>query len=132
MSQVCRTLGEGSAVKPGAELDTPGAALAGKDGEMIFLLVAAAVIVAAPLVAAVLVTVASLREDSARSLTGRAPGMLTATARRLLCLRTSAGTSRSPSAGQPPADPFFVSRAYSEIPPPRSDEADQTLTIPRS
>ena len=99
---------------------------------MIFLLVAAAVIVAAPLVAAVLVTVASLREDSARSLTGRAPGVLTATARRLLCLRTSAGTSPRPSAGQPPADAFFPNRIYSEIPPPRSDEADQTLTMPRS
>jgi hypothetical protein len=99
---------------------------------MIFLLVAAAVIVAAPLVAAVLVTVASLREDSARSLTGRAPGLLTATARRLLCLRTSAGTGRTPSAGQQPADPFFVSRVYSQIPPPRSDEAGQTLTMPQS
>lgn len=99
---------------------------------MIFLLVAAAVIVAAPLVAAVLVTVASLREDSARSLTGRAPGVLTATARRLLCLRTSAGTNPRPPAGQPLADPLFPNRVYSGIPPPRADDADQTLTVPRS
>jgi hypothetical protein len=99
---------------------------------MIFLLVAAAVVVAVPLVAAVLVTVASLREDSAQSLTGRAPGVLTAAARRLLCLRTSAGTSSRRSAALPPSDAGFLSRAYPEIPLPRSDEADQTLTMPRS
>ena len=99
---------------------------------MIFLLVAAAVVVAAPLAAAVLVTVASLREDSARSLAGRPPGVLTAAARRLLCLRTSAGTGKGRSAGQPPADGLFLSSADLEIPLPRSAEPDQTLTLPRS
>ncbi len=39
---------------------------------MIFLLVAAAVVVGAPIIAAMLVTVASLHEDSAHSLGGRA------------------------------------------------------------
>jgi hypothetical protein len=99
---------------------------------MIFLLVAAAVIVAAPLVAAVLVTVASLREDSARSLTGRAPGVLTAAARRLVCLRTSASTSPRRSAGLPPSERDLLSAAYPEMPMSRSDEADQTLAMPRS
>lgn len=98
---------------------------------MIFLLVAAAVVVAAPLVAAVLVTVASLREDSARSLTGRAPGLLTAAARRLVCLRTSASTSPGRLAGLPPSDADLLSRAYPKMPLPRSDEADQTLAMPR-
>jgi len=51
---------------------------------MIFLLVAAALVAGAPLVAAVLVSVASLREDAAKSLAGRPPGLFTATARRLL------------------------------------------------
>ncbi len=99
---------------------------------MIFLLVAAAVVVAAPLVAAVLVTVASLREDSARSLAGRPPGILTAAARRLLCLRTR-GSTYAPRAGRPP----HVGRDYPRssspgIPLPRSEAADHTLTLPRS
>jgi hypothetical protein len=51
---------------------------------MVFLLVAAAVVVGAPLAAALLVTVASHHEDAGRTLTGRPPGVLTATARRLL------------------------------------------------
>lgn len=51
---------------------------------MVFLLVAAAVVVGAPLAAALLVTVASHREEAARTLTSRPPGPITATARRLL------------------------------------------------
>jgi hypothetical protein len=51
---------------------------------MIFLLVAASLVAGAPLVAAVLVSVASLREDAAKSLARHAPGLFTATARRLL------------------------------------------------
>jgi hypothetical protein len=54
---------------------------------MIFLLVGAALVVSAPMLAAVLVTVASHREDSARSLTGRPPGRLEAAARGLLSYR---------------------------------------------
>ena len=93
--------------------------------KMIFLLVAAAVVVAAPFAAAVLVTVASLREDSARSLNGRPPGLLTAAARRLLCLRTSPGTGENP----PPAEGPYRSH---DDPQPSSDWADKTLTMPRS
>jgi|SRR5215472_8852483 len=106
---------------------------------MSFLLAAAAVVVAAPLVAAVLVTVASLREDASRSLGGRPPGVLTAAARRLLGVRTraSAGSRAGPrqEAGPPPVDGTDELRpnpADFEIPPPRSDWADQTLTMPRS
>ena len=99
---------------------------------MVFLLVAAAVVVAAPLAAAVLVTVASLREDSARSLAGRPPGFLTAAARRLLRLRTSAGTHQDRPPGLPSADEPTLSDDNLEIPPPRSDWADQVLTLPRS
>ena len=98
---------------------------------MDFLLVAAAVVVAAPLAAAVLVTVASLREDSARSLAGRPPGLLAAAARRLLCLRTS------PASQDPPLPLLPIGRLTAthddlDIRPPESDEADRTLTVPRS
>jgi hypothetical protein len=48
------------------------------------LLVLAAIVTGAPIAAALLVTIASLREDAEQSFSGRAPGPLTATARRLL------------------------------------------------
>jgi hypothetical protein len=51
---------------------------------MIILLVVAAGLVSAPIVAAVIVTVASLREESAYTLCSRPPGRLEAIARRLL------------------------------------------------
>jgi hypothetical protein len=51
------------------------------------LLVVAALVVGAPIGAAVLVTLASHREDLAHSLAGRPPGLLAAAARALLCLR---------------------------------------------
>lgn len=100
---------------------------------MIFLLVAAAVVVAAPLGAAILVTVASHREDSAHSLAGRPPGLLTAAARRLLCLRTSASPRRSARLLSPRGD--FPGQAYPDLPRPRpaaDDAPDHTLTLPRS
>ena len=53
---------------------------------MIVLLVVAAVVAGAPLAAAVLVTVASHREDAAGTLAGRPPGPFAAASRRLLCL----------------------------------------------
>jgi hypothetical protein len=99
---------------------------------VIFLLVAAAVVVAAPLAAAVLVTVASLREDSARSLARRPPGLLTAAARRLLRLRTNAGSDEGRPHSMQPADKLFLSRVDLQVPLPRSEEGDQSLTMPRS
>lgn len=101
---------------------------------MIFLLVVAAVVVATPLAAAVLVTVASLREDSARSLAGRPPGWLTAAARRLLRVRTRTAASQHHPGELPPADWMLPSQGdpyHPEIPLPRSDEAHQTLITPR-
>jgi hypothetical protein len=85
------------------------------------LLVVAALVVAAPIAAAMLVTLASHREDFSRSLAGRPPGPLAAAARALLCLRIGG-------------------RAYPRRPPGRSRgheekfnrSDDRTLTLPRS
>ena len=72
---------------------------------MIFLLVAAALVAGAPLVAAVLVSVASVREDAAKSLAGHPPGLLSGAVRRLL--QASVGGSgplqRPPRVAGPPA-----------------------------
>jgi hypothetical protein len=61
---------------------------------MFFLLIAIAVVTAAPLLAAVLVTAASLREDYDQSLAGRPPGPVTAAARWLLRARVGSVTGR--------------------------------------
>jgi hypothetical protein len=55
---------------------------------MIVLVVVAAAIVGAPIVAAVIVSYASLREESAYSLCSRPPGVLAAFARRLLSFQS--------------------------------------------
>jgi len=92
---------------------------------MIFLLVGAALVAGAPLVAAVLVTVASIREDAAKSLAGRPRGLLQAAARRLLQASVGGGSEsalrrlrvaellpgwriRSPRPGREPASPVPV------------------------
>jgi len=54
---------------------------------MIFLLVAAALVAGAPLIAAILVSFAGIREDATKSLAGHPPGPLAAAARRLLQAR---------------------------------------------
>jgi hypothetical protein len=90
---------------------------------MIVLLAMAAVVVGAPLGAAVLVTVASHREDAARTLAGRPPGPFAAMARRLLCLRIG-GT----------AYPRRQARGNAPVPGPAADSAPgrtRTLTLPR-
>jgi hypothetical protein len=51
---------------------------------MIILLVLAAVVVATPIAAAILVSMESLREDARHSLTGKAPSLLARAARRVL------------------------------------------------
>jgi hypothetical protein len=99
---------------------------------MIFLLVVAAVVVAAPLAAAVLVTVASLREDSARSLAGRPPGVLTAVARRLLCLRTGPANGQDRPPWPPSTEGLAMSEDDLDVPSTRSDWAGQRLAGPRS
>jgi hypothetical protein len=86
---------------------------------MIILLAVAAVVVALPLVAAVLVSIASMREDAGKSLIGRAPNRLDAVARRLLSVQTG----RSPGRPRP------------RFPRPRTpshDEADRHLTGPQA
>jgi hypothetical protein len=69
------------------------------------LLIAAAILIAGvPLAAVVLVSVASWREESARSLTGRAPGPLTHAARRLLAFHSDGvrqPSSRDKASRQP-------------------------------
>jgi len=54
---------------------------------MIFLLVVAALVAGAPLIAAMLVSFASVREDAAKTLAGRPPGLLARAARQLLQAR---------------------------------------------
>jgi hypothetical protein len=83
----------------------------------------AAVIVAAPLGAAVLVTVASHREDAARTLAGRPPGPFAALARALLCLRIGGI-----------AYPRRQRSRYAPAPELSADAASgrtRTLTLPR-
>jgi hypothetical protein len=62
---------------------------------MIILLVLAAAVVGAPIAAAVLVSLASRREDARRSLSGRAPNWVTRAARRLLSVQPR-GSRRGP------------------------------------
>src|SRR5215472_15263032 len=78
--------------------------MANQEGRaMIFLLIAAALVVGAPLVAAVLVSIASIHEDAAKSLAGRPPGLLAAAARRLLQARVGGAgpLQRSPRPVKP-------------------------------
>jgi hypothetical protein len=100
---------------------------------LIIVIVIAAVVVGSPLIAAALVTFASLREDAAHSLGGRPPGLIAATVRRLLGnvapARPSASRRRHrrPGNGRPDLAGLVV-------PPPRrsaeDDPATSTLTGP--
>ena len=85
------------------------------------LLVVAALVVGAPIAAAVLVTLASHREDFSRSLGGRPPGPLAAAARALLCLRIGGRAYSRHASDRPRGRDGGVHR---------SDE--RTLTLPRS
>jgi hypothetical protein len=94
---------------------------------MVFLLVAAAVVVAAPLAAALLVTVASHHEETSRTLTGRPPGPITATARRLLRVPTADTRNRGRSAA---AGTELGNRTSPYLPRPRTP-ADDDVTAAR-
>jgi hypothetical protein len=73
---------------------------------MIILLVLAAAVVGAPIAAAVLVSLASRREDARHSLSGRAPSLLTRAARRLLSVQPrGAARRRTSHVEQMPAVP---------------------------
>jgi hypothetical protein len=86
---------------------------------VIALLVVAAIVVSAPLGAAVLVTLASLREDADHTLAGRAPGWMTSVARRVLRAQTRGVGGVPPRGGRP-------ARPGSE------DMGTRTLTGPRA
>ena len=91
---------------------------------MIVLLVVAAVVVGAPLGAAVIVTVASHREDTAHTLARRPPGPFAAAARRLVCLRI--GGTAYPRRRQ--------ARRNDQMPGPDADSASgraRALTLSR-
>lgn len=92
---------------------------------MIFLLVAAALAGGTPLVAAVLVTFASLREDRAKSLAGEPPGLLTAAARRLLHAGVGGGCPQP--AGR--VVPLPVPRQLTVAPEPTDADALQPGTL---
>jgi hypothetical protein len=61
---------------------------------MIILLVLAAAVVGAPIAAAVLVSLASRREDARHSLAGKAPNWVTRAARRVLSVPASGADRR--------------------------------------
>jgi hypothetical protein len=86
---------------------------------VIVLLAVAAVVVGAPLGAAVLVTIASHYEDAARSLGTRPPGPFAAAARRLVCLRIG-GTAYPRRQGRriPPVPEPEAGHAASDRTPP--------------
>jgi hypothetical protein len=88
---------------------------------VIFLLVLAALVAGAPLVAAVLVSVASLREDMAKSLAGQPPGPLAAAARRLV--RASVGGMGSLKRPVPVRRPAAGRRSY------RRQRATRTASV---
>jgi hypothetical protein len=68
---------------------------------MIILLILAAIVIAGvPAAAVVLVSVATRREETARSIADRAPGLVTRAARRLLAFH-AVGISRPPAASEP-------------------------------
>ncbi|HVB42853.1 MAG TPA: hypothetical protein VNF47_09140 [Streptosporangiaceae bacterium] len=63
------------------------------------LLIVAGLVASVPLVAAVLVSVASMREDSSKTLSGSAPGMARAAARRILSYRSELAHSKERGSG---------------------------------
>ena len=111
---------------------------------MIFLLVAGALMVGTPILAAILVAVASLREDAHRSMAGRPPGKLAAAARRLLSVRTENARAADPGPASGPAYIDIAGRAVASYGPtgparpgsalaPRladREQADDMLPIP--
>jgi hypothetical protein len=102
---------------------------------VIVLLVVAAVVVGAPLGAAVLVTVASHREDAARTLAGRPPGPFAAASRRLLSM--SIGGTAYPRRAAFSRRTAYPRRQARRAPPMPGPEAEpppgrnRTLTLPR-
>jgi hypothetical protein len=82
---------------------------------MIILLILAAIVIAGvPAAAVVLVSVATRREETARSIADRAPGLVTRAARRLLAFH-AVGISR-------PASRIGARRSYRRAEDPAADD----------
>jgi len=96
-------------------------------------IVIAAVIVAAPLGAAAIVTVASLREDAEQSLSGRPPGRLEAISRRILgsvpAVRSASPRRRRARASDLPSVPRLRLSDDEDL---DSEPTGRTLTGPLS
>jgi|CZKT01.1.fsa_nt_gi hypothetical protein len=89
--------GNPAAAKAGARGDASSSPSFQEEEVLVVLLVVLAIVVAGlPLTAVVLVTVACWREESARSMAGRAPGQLARAARQLLAF-SAVGISRPAS-----------------------------------
>ena len=97
---------------------------------MIVLLALAAVLVATPIAAALLVSLASLREDARHSLSGKAPSWIAGAARRLLSVPTpGAARGRGRPQRPRPSDPG------AQVPRPRVPDDQETsswLTGPKA
>jgi hypothetical protein len=102
---------------------------------MIILLALAAVVVAAPIAAALLVSLASLREDARHSLGGKAPSWFASAVRRLLSVPSRGEGRGSPRRAGPqprPAQPR-VPRPRDGQPPVTEDEdLSSRLTRPHA
>jgi hypothetical protein len=96
---------------------------------IILLTLIAIVITGVPLAAAVLVTVASRREESARSIAGRAPGPLERAARRLLAFQAT-GIGRPAGRPRPRPRPHgaYELATYDDLVPAGKVAADDDLT----
>lgn len=103
---------------------------------IILLTVIAIVITGVPLTAVALVTVASRREETARSIAGRAPGPLERAARRLLAFHATgighpAAAAANPAAVNPAgANPAAVKPAGGNPVPADPAAADPALADP--
>ena len=90
---------------------------------IILLTVIAIVITGVPLTAVALVTVASRREETARSIAGRAPGPLEGAARRLLAFHaTGIGHPAAVAANPVPANPVPATPAAADPTPADTDD----------
>jgi hypothetical protein len=98
---------------------------------IILLSVIAAVIAGAPLAAVVLVTVASRREETARSIAGRAPGPLARAARRVVAFHAR-GISRPASRVAPRRGYRWADDPAEDDPAPADDLAAVGGGRPRS
>ena len=108
----------------------------GKRKEMIILLALAAVVVAAPIAAALLVSLASLREDARQSLNGKAPSWVARAARSLLSVPSrGAGRRGGPEFQSAPPRSAPPRSAQPQVPHarvPEDEDLSSWLTGPQA